>query len=679
MFYDSLRTVELASHEIEIRAAGYLTNTETLPFSFDIRGDALADTYDGALFAVRHGVLAKIGRPWYTFDVLKFEPFCIQALSAAPYSQGSAPPSPRRRRAPPPLLLPSMEEKALLPDLALADCVNHFINLGGSMHTLRAGSAAVLLEAAENGEADAPEGSVVDSFDLQATDAICGVSAAGLNRAQVLQRVLKELLRPRGGEGGGGGAASSAAGGAEGEAGVGAAGSGTPAASPRSDVDAVFRGTLFAPHAAMQGIDPYAADQAVDSTALSVVNARDTGFAEAFGEPRVPRFGEDSYAFGGHRESFDPALSDSGDYVLAHLFGHEDAGDAPRRVYIAFDRSVHVVIKRLLEATSAEHGHAERLPADVLKGTVVVAVPLHDLVAYPVDPKVVPYSAEACRIAYDVLSDLFTFNGVGIGGNALGGGAADEATTPSVKGEAAGAAGAGAAAPAGSDAASDDVSSTPHGKDDLVEASGYDDEEDDTGSDGEDGDGHVLRIADCGGLCEFNYKRSTFALSDHLRGVVQFSDLADPIVFIELSIVRLESGDGDSQETIVFAEPLLDVREGGEENLPISGSGSLSVDLDLSLLPLTPTYLTFPGADAEKVSVRYFVRVTVATAFAETSAGADGGDAGDDDGEGAAPAPAADGSHFWNTNEVSFVRTDFQGVVAAAREFEGGGGAVDRV
>lgn len=154
--------------------------------------------------------------------------------------------------------------------------------------------------------------------------------------------------------------------------------------------------------------------------------------------------------------------------------------------------------------------------------------------------------------------------------------------------------------------------------------------------------------------------RHRFALNDTLRGDIVFSELERPILLINLSLHRVETVDDEEAEVTIFQEDLLDVRKGGAAHMPIPcEGGSMSVELPLSALPLTPTYTGITGGSVVNASVRYFVRLMLQRAFdtddvscAPTLRRSDSADA--------VPAPQPSLKH-WDASEIVLVRTEDTG------------------
>jgi hypothetical protein len=56
-----------------------------LPFVFlDTGKGLLPESYEGRLFSVRHSLMVRVERPWYTFDVTGLQPFALQRVHAVP-------------------------------------------------------------------------------------------------------------------------------------------------------------------------------------------------------------------------------------------------------------------------------------------------------------------------------------------------------------------------------------------------------------------------------------------------------------------------------------------------------------------------------------------------------------------------------------------------------------------
>lgn len=86
----------------------------------------------------------------------------------------------------------------------------------------------------------------------------------------------------------------------------------------------------------------------------------------------------------------------------------------------------------------------------------------------------------------------------------------------------------------------------------------------------------TLHILDCGGECVFEFHNRVFTLQDHIVGDISFSELENPILLIEFTLFRVElvaigSEEADEHHVVLFQDSLLDVRQGGEANMPVGG------------------------------------------------------------------------------------------------------------
>ena len=78
---DDLNTRDLYNEERIIAPAGSVSGVMDFPFSFPGTGRyPLAESFEGALFSIRHQVAVTVGRPWYTFAVSSSSPFAVQRI-----------------------------------------------------------------------------------------------------------------------------------------------------------------------------------------------------------------------------------------------------------------------------------------------------------------------------------------------------------------------------------------------------------------------------------------------------------------------------------------------------------------------------------------------------------------------------------------------------------------------
>jgi len=87
-FYESFRSVELPSVEIDLEGEGYLSGEKEIPFSIDLSQNTFSDTYSGENFALRHVLVTTLNRPWYTFDVADYQNIAIQNVGPLPSEEG---------------------------------------------------------------------------------------------------------------------------------------------------------------------------------------------------------------------------------------------------------------------------------------------------------------------------------------------------------------------------------------------------------------------------------------------------------------------------------------------------------------------------------------------------------------------------------------------------------------
>lgn len=373
--FESLRTVDLKLHEFDIRPPGVVEGTVSIPFTnAGVRGADLYDTYEGTLFGVRHHTACLVRRPWWTFDVLSFAPLVVRHISPLPEALAAA----KHQQQSPPLLPFSCEERTLLPSYPLAACVAHVCSLGGRVEVVRSP-----LSGDDDEDADAAR-----RFTLLPGDVIVPVSHAGANRSQVLRRVLLDLIREQ---------EEAAAGGAERK---------DEGDSESQDGSAVGV-RVREPHAAIAGVDRYSDEVPIASVPTDVLNERSPGYERALGEPRVPRLGEDTFPFGTWFAAGDPELDEATEYFTREVYGPACGAGSDRRVYVTFDSSAHVVLRRLVVAAGKWNAR--------LDNVVVVVIALHDIVEYPIleagagDDEMPPPtgSATAVKMLYDFLRPMF--------------------------------------------------------------------------------------------------------------------------------------------------------------------------------------------------------------------------------------------------------------------------------
>ena len=164
--------MSLVSVELEAQPAGTIASPPgyvELPFEFDLGGEALRDSYEGSLFGVRsvntvmhahgctltllppprrHGVMVTVARPWWTFDVLHYEPFGVQGImdmgrmpryARRGSDDGTASDAEEDGFDPAPALtqMPEwMEMQELQKTASLQDCANAFMARGGDLRVV---------------------------------------------------------------------------------------------------------------------------------------------------------------------------------------------------------------------------------------------------------------------------------------------------------------------------------------------------------------------------------------------------------------------------------------------------------------------------------------------------------------------------------------------------------------
>lgn len=223
----------------------------------------------------------------------------------------------------------------------LAGCIEAFLKAGG--HLLLVDPEA--------------KPDVRTRFAVRPDDLLYPVCSSGQNRSQV----LRELLLRR-----------------------------TEAAADK------FTGRVELAHACLAGVDPYVDDAMSATVSTADIDRSDKGFTLAFGHPRDPRIGEAENPFGGFYEAGDPFLRKAKVWFNKNFFSRpSDAAEGTRRVYLTFDKPVHGMLKRLVEASAGGS----------LEDVYVVAIPLGDIVAHPPEP-LKRNSAEACKYAFDVFEGL---------------------------------------------------------------------------------------------------------------------------------------------------------------------------------------------------------------------------------------------------------------------------------
>lgn len=78
---EEVNTRDLLTEELEIAPAGSITGIVDVPFEFRATGaHPLGESFEGALFSIRHQVSIVAARPWYTFAVSASAPFAVQRV-----------------------------------------------------------------------------------------------------------------------------------------------------------------------------------------------------------------------------------------------------------------------------------------------------------------------------------------------------------------------------------------------------------------------------------------------------------------------------------------------------------------------------------------------------------------------------------------------------------------------
>lgn len=194
---------------------------------------------------------------------------------------------------------------------SLADCVKEFVRKGGSLQVLSKNKDGTLQE---------------DKMLIKPHDALYPICSGAQCRSQVLHTLLKKVPFPV---------------------------------------------TLFPPHAARYGHDPYNNRVNLDKRKPC---EDDNAYIEAFGHPKSDFFGN---SFCCH---FDAAghFKERLNFFNDHFYGpnsHHEGKKGNRRTYIAFAEPVHATIKRLNETNAC------------LKNVFVIAVPLIDEITHPPENK----------------------------------------------------------------------------------------------------------------------------------------------------------------------------------------------------------------------------------------------------------------------------------------------------
>eukprot|EP01029_Cantina_marsupialis_P009212 TRINITY_DN2153_c0_g2_i1.p1 TRINITY_DN2153_c0_g2~~TRINITY_DN2153_c0_g2_i1.p1 ORF type:complete len:463 (-),score=175.63 TRINITY_DN2153_c0_g2_i1:89-1477(-) len=83
-FYETLRTVEMSEYATTVLEEGYVNGSMEVPFTLDLSGRTIPETYDGESVSLRHLIVFDVNRPWYTFNVEKSVDFAIHVIHPAP-------------------------------------------------------------------------------------------------------------------------------------------------------------------------------------------------------------------------------------------------------------------------------------------------------------------------------------------------------------------------------------------------------------------------------------------------------------------------------------------------------------------------------------------------------------------------------------------------------------------
>eukprot|EP00698_Gefionella_okellyi_P003392 TRINITY_DN13171_c0_g1_i1.p1 TRINITY_DN13171_c0_g1~~TRINITY_DN13171_c0_g1_i1.p1 ORF type:complete len:236 (+),score=36.85 TRINITY_DN13171_c0_g1_i1:92-799(+) len=156
---------------------------------------------------------------------------------------------------------------------------------------------------------------------------------------------------------------------------------------------------VFEPHSADAKLDAYFPDFEclLLPTAMSESAA---AFRAAFGVDRLDIVGEERFRsyFGDYYPPGSPLFQESRQYFSEHYYGHALSADQPRHVFIAFQKTVHVVLKRLCDVAEEQHKDLSRV--------VVCAVDMGDIVAHPQTEGIKSHSVEAFKAAAETIGKL---------------------------------------------------------------------------------------------------------------------------------------------------------------------------------------------------------------------------------------------------------------------------------
>jgi hypothetical protein len=88
-----VHTRDLASEEVQLAPPGAVCGVVDVPFEVRSAGShPLCESFEGALFSIRHQVAVTVARPWYTVPVQTSAPFAVQRVHAIhqPFGDGAA-------------------------------------------------------------------------------------------------------------------------------------------------------------------------------------------------------------------------------------------------------------------------------------------------------------------------------------------------------------------------------------------------------------------------------------------------------------------------------------------------------------------------------------------------------------------------------------------------------------
>lgn len=241
-------------------------------------------------------VKAVVKRPWWTFDCLG-EGMALVAATVPAVPPPSAPKAPAVTL---PRLGPEFVEARMGPGEDLTQCVRDATYAGARIVVLSSDTALP---------------GHVDALALQDGDEVFSVSPSGLNRSQVTYHLTKQL-----------------------------------AVEHRLDI------VVHKPHAATNGMDRFSDNATIECFSMSDLVKEDDGFKGAFGEDRTARLGEDEFAFGGYFLPADASLQKPTAFFTEQYYLRMASVPSDKRhVVVAFNESVHIVLKRLLDVCLQLH------------------------------------------------------------------------------------------------------------------------------------------------------------------------------------------------------------------------------------------------------------------------------------------------------------------------------------